>query len=247
MKKINKFLYRQVVQFFIFLFYLKILLLANFVIVCFAHFKTVILKEKIMHKKIETKNFTHLIGELESLSAEIVAQHLKLYEGYVSSTNELNEKFSDFSQNLANPSFSEYRNFVSSRAFPLNGIVLHEMYFENLTSNFKMPCDEFKAEIQKHFTDFETFVENFKSTAMSARSGWALCCYNCLTEHIENYAIDLHDEHVPLLIKPLLVIDVWEHAYILDYGINKKEYLNRIFKNINWEIVKNRLLHAIAK
>ena len=200
-----------------------------------------------MHKKIEAKNFTHLIGKLESLGAEMVSQHLKLYEGYVNSANELNEKFYEFSQNIANPSFSEYRNFVSSRAFPLNGIVLHEMYFENLTPDFKAPCDEFKVEIQKDFTSFETFIEDLKSTAMSARCGWALCGYNCLTEHIENYAIDLHDEHAPLSIKPILVIDVWEHAYTLDYGINKKEYLNRIFKNINWEIVKNRLLQAIAK
>ena len=197
-----------------------------------------------MEKKFIAKDFQYLIGSLDGLSSELIEQHLKLYDGYINSSNELLEKLYSTEDKTGNPSFSNLRNFVSSKAFPYNGIVLHELYFENLTAQHQEATEELKEHISKHFETFENFIECLKATAMSARSGWAICAYNKRNCTIENFAIDLHDEHVPNGIEPILIIDVWEHAYTLDFGTNKKDYLNTICKNINWEIVSKRLLEA---
>ena len=83
------------------------------------------------------------------------------------------------------------------------------------------------------------------ATAISAR-GWVLTCYNLDDHRIQNYLLDAHNEMVPVLTIPLLAVDTYEHAYMIDFGINRKEYLILLWDNINWNIVESRIKRYIS-
>ena len=101
--------------------------------------------------------------------------------------------------------------------------------------------------INHEFKSFDNYINDLKETAKSVRSGWVVLGYDERQGKIQHSIIDLHDEHVPLLNIPLLVLDVWEHAYTLDYGINKAQYLESFVNNIDWDMVSKRLDNICTK
>ena len=92
----------------------------------------------------------------------------------------------------------------------------------------------------KNFGSLAAFKEDLMATAISAR-GWILTCYNLDDHTVQNYLLDAHNEKVPVLVIPLLVVDTYEHAYMIDFGINRKEYLAVLWDNINWDVVEKRV------
>lgn len=193
------------------------------------------------HQIVEAKDYSYLLGNLEGFGDELLKQHFELYNGYVKSVNEINKKIADLTEKKGNPSYSEYRSLLSFKAFPQNGVVLHEFYFSNLSSKKTLPSDKLMKLINHEFNSFDEYINDLKEAAKSARSGWVILGYDERQIKLQHSVIDLHDEHVPLLNIPLLVLDVWEHAYTLDYGINKAAYLDTFINNIDWEIVSKRL------
>ena len=193
------------------------------------------------HQIVEAKDYNHLLGNLEGFSDELLKQHFELYNGYVKSINEINEKIANLKEKRGNPSYSEYRSLLSFKAFPQNGVVLHEFYFSNLSSKKTSPSQKLIEFINHEFNSFDEYINDLKEAAKSVRSGWVILGYDERQVKIQNSIIDLHDEHVPLLNIPLLVLDVWEHAYTLDYGINKAAYLDAFISNIDWDMVSKRL------
>lgn len=192
------------------------------------------------HQIVEAKDYSYLLGTLEGFSDELLKQHFELYNGYVKSVNEINEKISSLTQKKGNPSYSQYRSLLSFKSFPQNGVVLHEFYFSNLNSQKTSPSQKLLEFINHEFNSFNEFILDLKEAGKSARSGWVILSYDERQVKIQNSVIDLHDEHLPLLNIPLLVLDVWEHAYTVDYGINKADYLDAFVKNIDWETVSKR-------
>ena len=146
-----------------------------------------------------------------------------------------------------NPSYSEIRSLLSFKAFPQNGVVLHEFYFSNLSSKKTQMSERLLNFIHHEFKSFDIYINDLKETAKSVRSGWVVLGYDERQGKIQHSIIDLHDEHVPLLNIPLLVLDVWEHAYTLDYGINKAQYLESFVNNIDWDMVSKRLDNICTK
>lgn len=193
------------------------------------------------HQIVEAKDYNHLLGNLEGFSDELLKQHFELYNGYIKSVNEINEKIANLKEKKGNPSYSEYRSLLSFKAFPQNGVVLHEFYFSNLSSKKTSPSQKLIAFINHEFNSFDECINGLKEAAKSVRSGWVILGYDERQVKIQNSIIDLHDEHVPFLNIPLLVLDVWEHAYTLDYGINKAAYLDAFINNIDWDMVSKRL------
>jgi len=188
---------------------------------------------------IQAKNYDHLLGTLNGISDEVLKQHFELYRGYVKSTNEIDTKIKD--KNLkGNASFSDYRSLASARAFPHNGVVLHELYFENLNGKKTSPSNELNKALIQSFGSYDNYIAELKEAAKSARSGWVYTGFDKRSNKIKNFVIDLHDEHMPALVEPLLVFDVWEHAYMADYGIDKASYINAFIKNIDWDVVSKR-------
>lgn len=191
-------------------------------------------------EEYKAKDFDYLKGALKGISASQIEQHLQLYKGYVKKINELNLKLKKANKESANPTYSEYRSINSSRSFAHNGVVLHELYFSNLTSEKTKPSKELSNKIYEEFGSYKNYLSDLRAAANSARSGWAITAYNCKNKKLYNFVIDEHDLHVPVDIKPILVMDMWEHAYMVDYGINKKSYIEAFIKNINWEEASKR-------
>lgn len=200
-------------------------------------------KEKILMKeeKLQPKNFEYLFGKLDGISEEQLRQHNELYKKYVAKYNEVTEKLKDADRSAANHNYSEYRSLLVDLTHNQNGVVLHELYFSNLTDNYEAPSEELIELIEKDFGTWENYIADLKAAASAARNGWAITAYNYRDGKIYNYAIDLHNTHVPMIMRPVLVLDAWEHAFAVDYGIDKKAYINAFFDNVNWQVVYDRL------
>lgn len=195
-----------------------------------------------MYKDIEAKCFKP--SEIKGLSEKQVEEHLKLYKGYVAKINDISKASKDpEAYSGANPTFSAMRCLKLGESFALNGVLLHELYFENISC-----CDECKFNpdseiaklINKQFFSKKYFMDYLKQVALSVR-GWAVVCVDNLTKRLRVVGLDAHDIGAIWCATPLLVIDVYEHAYFMDYGTNRGKYLDIIFESINWSVIEERL------
>jgi len=194
--------------------------------------------------KYEAKDFSFFFKRLDGLSEEILTSHHYLYEGYVKKVNEILDELKYADKNKANHNYSEERSLLIDLTHNLNGVVLHELYFSNLNEEISQPDQEFKTVIERDFGSWGNYIEDMKSAAKCAR-GWAITAYNYRDGKVRNFAIDGHNINVPVFMRPLLVLDVWEHAYTLDYGTDKAAYINTFFDNVNWSVVSERFEAAL--
>ena len=195
-----------------------------------------------MTKTIKAKDFDYLLGTLQFISDKMLQQHFELYKGYIKALNEINTTQKSIADLYGNPSFSSYRSIASSKSFPYNAIIFHEKYFENINPKKTTPSELLQKQINENFGSIEKYLDDLKLAAQSARCGWVITGHSPRDGSINNYICDLHDIHSTTYIKPLLVLDVWEHAYTLDYGIKKIDYINAFTDNIDWDIVSKRLV-----
>lgn len=190
--------------------------------------------------EVKAKDYSCIFDKIEGLSKKQLQQHYILYTRYVDKINEINKKLYSVNKDTANAAHSDYRSLKIDRAFSNNGVVLHELYFENLCPKHIQPNDCFTKAIEKDFGTFENYLTDLTASMKSVRNGWVITAYNPLTQRIENETIEFHDLYLPINIKPLLVADVWEHSYMIDYGIEKNDYIKVFLKNINWQVVSDR-------
>lgn len=189
----------------------------------------------------QPKKFDHLKG-IEGISDNQLAQHRDiLYVGYVNKLNEIEERQRQVDLSKANQTFSDLRACKADETFALNGVILHEFYFENLgRGKSAKPSAKLADLIAKEFGSFDKWAENFKACGMAAR-GWVIMGVNGYDGKIHNYCLDTHNYNVPAKFFPILVMDVYEHAYGIDYGVKRAPYIEAFFKNINWDICAQRL------
>lgn len=168
--------------------------------------------------------------------------HIRLYEGYIKSINTIDEELdkSDELEKEANATFSYYRELKRGETYALDGVILHELYFENLGGNRVVPNQGIVARIEKDFEVFQDWQKDFIATAKASR-GWAMLAYDQRSEKYRNISLDAHDVGNIAYSAPVLVLDVYEHAYFLQYADNKTDYINNFMKNINWDIVARRM------
>ena len=194
-------------------------------------------------KHYEVKEFSLNMGP-KKLSAKQIKDHKELYAGYVNKRNEIAEALQSVDKSKANSTYSAFRSLKIAENFARNAAVLHELYFENIGTGTIMG-PETQELIVDNFGSIDAFKEDLMATAIAAR-GWAITCYNFDDQTIQNYLLDSHYEKVPILCIPLLVIDTYEHAYMIDFGINRKEYLALLWDNIDWDIVEERVNICIS-
>lgn len=202
-------------------------------------------------KTYEAKRFN--LSGLKGISDNTLKMHFALYEGYVKETNHLLAKIAEF---LANgevdqeemPAYSEVKRRLG---FEYNGMVLHEYYFGNLTSR---PAPEPKGRsgfldaVERSFGSYDLWKVDFTSVGKMRGVGWAICYQDPINGDLTNHWITLHEISNVTGFMPILVMDVWEHAFLLDYKPSERgKYVDAFFSNINWQVVENRLMSPVRQ
>lgn len=203
------------------------------------------LKSRRADMTYQAKDYHHLIG-LKGFSEKLLKNHFSLYEGYVKTANLLIGHLERLvSEGAAEtPEFSGIQRRLS---FELNGIKLHEYYFENMIrgGNAIDTHSAIYKKLTETFGSYEKWHQNFVNVAETRGIGWAMVIYDPATEFVFNIWIESHHVgHVAGCI-PLLVLDLWEHALLLDYGSNRATYLDAFFETIHWSRVSQRFEAAL--
>jgi Fe-Mn family superoxide dismutase len=190
--------------------------------------------------KYEAKNFENLLG-LAGFSDNLLKNHFALYQGYVTNTNKLGEQLSAYLEEdkTATPEYAEIKRRFG---WEYNGMRLHELYFENV-GNASVPLSansELAKKINEVFGSFEKWQKDFKATGAMRGIGWVVLYMDNISKNIFNVWINEHDAGHLSGAEPILVMDVFEHAYLSDYGIRRADYIEAFFKVINWVEVEKR-------
>jgi Fe-Mn family superoxide dismutase len=187
------------------------------------------------------------LSNLQGISDNTLAVHFGLYEGYVKNTNLLNEQISELIKSGgasgANPPFAELTRRLG---FEYNGMVLHEYYFDNLTKggNGAPTSGKLYEALGNSFGDFETWKKDFAAVGALRGVGWAIAYQDPTNGRISNHWITLHEDGNIAGFKPILVMDVWEHAFLLDYKpAERSKYIEAFFANVDWKAAEARLVH----
>lgn len=194
-------------------------------------------------KKTEMKKY-NFYG-VNGLSENQLVQHEKLYDNYVTKLNQVRTLLTvEKNYEDSNTVFSRMRSLKLAESYCLNGVKLHELYFENITGAYRSANGTVVKAIIEAFGSYDSFINKFIAVGMSMR-GWAILSWDPLDDDLHIYGQDSHDEGSTIQTVPLLVLDVYEHAYMIDYGIARKEYINVFIKNINWGIVNDRYVNRL--
>ena len=185
------------------------------------------------------------LSGLQGISEKTLEVHFGLYEGYVKNTNLLNEQLLEMIEGGkaagSDPHFAELKRRLG---FEYNGMRLHEYYFENLTASGSAAPQggALKDAFARNFGDFETWKKDFTAVGAMRGVGWAIAYLDPAGGRVSNHWITLHEDGNIAGFAPLLVMDVWEHAFMFDYKpAERSKYIEAFFTNINWSAVEARL------
>ncbi len=187
------------------------------------------------------------LARLSGISDQTLEVHFKLYEGYVNETNRLSEKISDFIKdgNVDQEEMPAYSELTRRLGFEFNGMVLHEYYFDNLKSgggSGDPRNSKFAGAAESSFGNYDIWKADFVGIGKMRGVGWAICYENPANGKLSNHWITLHETGNVAGFNPILVMDVWEHAYLLDYKpAERPKYIEAFFSNIDWSTVEQRL------
>jgi Fe-Mn family superoxide dismutase len=188
------------------------------------------------------------LSGLKGISDETLEMHFKLYEGYVKETNNLTERISKFIQDgtVDQEEMPAYSELTRRLGFEYNGMVLHEYYFDNLVSGGgtgdAAKGSRFTRAAESSFGSYEIWKADFVGIGKMRGVGWAICYENPTNGRLSNHWITLHETGNVAGFNPILVMDVWEHAFLLDYKpAERPKYIEAFFSNINWTAVDRRL------
>jgi Fe-Mn family superoxide dismutase len=193
---------------------------------------------------IETKRFDS-IRELKGISEKTMTEHYKLYEGYVKKFNEIWEKLQTVDLASANQIFSDIRSLKVEMTFALGGVKNHEIYFGHLGGEGGEPTGKLADQIKKDMGSFEEWKSYFKATAMAGR-GWAFLVYDRDQKRLFDIIGDSQNTYPIWNSVPIVALDVYEHAYFMDYGIKRAEYIDAFFDNVDWKIVEKSFEAVIS-
>ena len=176
------------------------------------------------------------------VSKELFDNHMKLYQGYVGKTNEISQKLSASTSadlKAANSTYSAYRALKRGESFALDGVILHELYFQNLVTGSSPMGKRCTHLFERFWGGFANWQEAYTASATTAR-GWCILAYEQRTRSCRNIVLDSHDDGLICGAYPLLVLDMYEHAYTLDFGVDKGAYIKRFIENVPWDEVEKR-------
>ncbi len=186
------------------------------------------------------KDYSKLVG-MEGFSEALLKNHFTLYQGYVTNTNKVLDTLDQMAKDGKStaPEFAELKRRLG---WEFNGMRLHELYFENLGGKTSIDkAGKTAKKIGEGFGSYEAWEKDFRATGAMRGIGWTVLYQDTASGRLINFWINEHDVSHPAGCAPLLIMDVFEHAFMLDYGLKRADYIEAFFKNINWAAVDSRV------
>ena len=186
------------------------------------------------------KDYTKLVG-MEGFSETLIKNHFTLYQGYVTNTNKLLDSLAAMVKEgkIGTPEYAELKRRLG---FEFNGMRVHEYYFENLGGKEVLDKGgKLGKKLTEDFGSYESWEKDFKGTGAMRGIGWTILYQDNITGRLINQWINEHETGHFAGCFPILVLDVFEHAFMIDYGLKRADYIEAFFKNINWSVVERRL------
>lgn len=193
-------------------------------------------------QELKPKKFP-LEGKLDSISDKVLEAHRdKLYHNYIKNYNKMISllKETDFSKIKDDVPGSQFAEIKRRITWASNGAFLHDLYFNNIGNNNTKPGKYTINTIKEDFESLSNFKDDFLSSALVPNSGWAVWGYSFYDNKTSVVTVENHHNNCPIGFYPILVLDMWEHAYWHDHLTNKKKYINLFWKDINWDVVEKR-------
>lgn len=178
--------------------------------------------------------------DFPGLSDLLLSSHFTLYNGYVANVNKLGESLRQLEE-ADRISAPEYAEIKRRFGWEWNGMRLHELYFENLSKEGQKPSSDLVQKIAREFGSFANFEKVLRGTAAMRGIGWVVLFADPAADRLFVQWINEHDTAHLAGLKPLLVMDVFEHAYIADFGIKRADYIDVFMSHIDWSVVEGRI------
>ena len=192
----------------------------------------------MMERTVKPLKYKTLNGLSEKQLAE---HHDVLYAGYVKKINEIRAAVLKADKATANGTYAELRELKVEETFAYNAVKLHEGYFDNLGASSKADGAVLKM-IERDFSSYEKWEEEFKACGLAAR-GWVVLAYDLDEKRLYNFVCDVHNQGGIWGAIPILILDVYEHAYFVDYATARKKYIESFMANIDWKHVNSLIRH----
>ena len=189
-------------------------------------------------EEIAPRELKPALLELVGISRASVEAHYKLYQGYVAKRNEILGKLDGVDLGSANQVYSELRALKLDLTFAIGGIKNHELYFEHLGGGGGNPDGAVKDLLERDFGSVDAWRTDLKATGMAAR-GWAWTAYDWDEGRLFNYIGDAQNTFPVWNATPLVALDVYEHAYFIDYQTDRASYIDAFFDNLDWDVVND--------
>jgi Fe-Mn family superoxide dismutase len=186
------------------------------------------------------KDYSRLLG-MQGFSEPLLKNHFTLYQGYVTNTNKLMETLGQMLKEgkTGTPEFAELKRRFG---WEFNGMRLHEYYFENLSGKGGLDKNgKLSKKMAEDFGSYENWEKEFKGVGTMRGIGWTILYQDSSTGKLIDFWINEHDVGHPAGCNPILILDVFEHAFMIDYGLKRADYIEAFFKNIDWKAVEGRI------
>lgn len=205
--------------------------------------KKPVLESKTSITEIYVAQYKEFVLNTESLSEEAKEAHDRLYRSYLEKFNEVQTELDSINRSKASANHSEFRALKESEQRLLNAVYLHELYFANISDLKSVATDNLLCvmRLERDFGTFDKWQKDFMATCVSSRNGWGCLVYNTFLKRYVNIVIDDHDQSIPIGCIPIIVIDMWEHAYWRDFLDDKAGYVKQMMLELSWEVIENRV------
>jgi len=190
------------------------------------------------HEEITARELKPALLDLDGISRETIEAHYKLYQGYVNKRNEVLGKLADVDLASANQVYSDLRSLKVDLTFAIGGIKNHEIYFEHLGGTGGDPAGAFGALVKRDFGSAAAWKADLKATGLAGR-GWAWAAYDWDEGRLFNYVGDAQNTFPVWNATPLVALDVYEHAYFIDFATDRASYIDKFFDNLDYDVVND--------
>jgi len=180
------------------------------------------------------------------ISTDNLQNHIQLYQNYIKNFNQANAKLDTVNKAEANGNHSDFRSHKLDETYNMNGVYLHELYFANIGDNSSQIQMDSLAymRLSRDFGSFDEWQKDFLACCNASQNGWAITYLNTYTQTYMNAMIDMHTNNVPFGTIPVVVMDVWQHAYYRDYLKDVNTYCKAMMKQLNWNVIEERVVKA---